>query len=430
VNTISSSGEHLLALINDVLDISKIEAKKAILNMDTFDLHALLNDLKFMFISRIEDRRLYFEMMGIDDVPRYVVSDESKLRQVLVNLLDNAVKFTPHGGITLRVAEKDGNSGQGILRFEIHDTGVGISKDEQDKLFRYFEQTTSGRRSESGTGLGLAISRSYVRMMGGDMTVISKEGSGSIFRFEIMIRKGSASDVKASVTQQRRAIGLEPGQDVPKILVAEDRDESRILLVKLLKTVGIDVQAAANGKEALEIFERWRPDFIWMDMRMPVMDGYEATRRIRAMESETDTARVPIVALTAQALEEEERRILSTGCTHVVKKPFHAQEIFAVIERCLGLIYVYEKEPNQVGDAKNEAQISPAQLTALPAELRRQLHKAVVRLDTQRTHEIIEQVAGYDAHAAAVFKSLADNMQYHHLLACLESKAMPPKECP
>jgi len=316
------------------------------------------------------------------------------------------------------------------LGFEIRDTGVGIAQDELDKLFQYFEQTASGRRAESGTGLGLAISRGYVRMMGGDIIVTSKEGVGSTFRFEIVIRKGSESDIKERAMQQRRVIGLEPDRDVPRILVAEDKDESRTLLVTLLQTVGFEVQAAANGQEAMEIFGQWRPDFVWMDMRMPVMDGYEATRRIRVMELEAGTERVPIVALTAHALEEEREQILDAGCTNVVRKPFHEQEIFAVIAKHLGLTYVYEKERARAEDAKTEAQVSPAQLAALPADLRRQLHKAVVRLDTQRTQELIEQIAGHDAQAAAVFQSLADNMQYHRLLACLENKAMPLKESP
>ena len=426
LGTISSSGEHLLALINDVLDISKIEAKKIALNIATFDLHALLNDLKVMFISRMEAKSLNFEIMGADNVPRYVVSDGNKLRQVLVNLMDNAIKFTQRGAITLRVAQAGERpcpeNGQATLVFEIQDTGVGIAKAEQERLFQYFEQTASGRRTESGTGLGLAICRAYVRMMGGDITVTSKECRGSTFRFDIVTKKGNASDVRESAMQQRCVIGLKPGQTVPRVLVAEDRDESRTLLVKLLQTVGIEVQAAANGKEAVEIFEKWQPDFIWMDMRMPVMDGYEATRRIQDIQLESGTKPVPIVALTAHALEEEQERIMASGCTNVVKKPFHAQEIFAMMGKHLGLTYIYEKELAQEENANIEEQINPARLAALPTNLRRQLHKAVVRLDTRRTQELIELISKHDAHSAAIFRSLADNMQYHRLLACLEKK--------
>ena len=430
LGTISNSGEHLLALINDVLDISKIEAKKSALNIATFDLHALFNDLKIMFISRMEAKRLHFKMIGMDNVPRYVVSDGNKLRQVLVNLIDNAIKFTQHGTITLRVAQPYLKNSQSTLRFEIHDTGVGIAKNEQDRLFHCFEQATSGRRAESGTGLGLAICRTYVRMMGGDITVTSQEGNGSTFYFNIVIKKGNASDVKESTMQQRYVIGLKPTPDIPRVLVAEDRDESRTLLVELLQTVGIEVQAAANGKEAVEIFEKWRPDFIWMDMRMPVMDGYKATRRIRAMELKSTTKHIPIVALTAHALEEEQELIMASGCTNVVKKPFHTQEIFEMMEKHLGLTYVYEKEPAQEKDAKIEVQISPARLATLPADLRQQLHKAVVRLDTRRTQELIKQISGHDTQSAAVFQALADNMQYHRLLACLENKITPLEDSP
>ncbi|WP_459903987.1 histidine kinase dimerization/phospho-acceptor domain-containing protein, partial [Desulfosarcina cetonica] len=429
LGTISSSGEHLLALINDVLDISKIEAKKVTLNMDTFDLHALIDDLEVMFISSMEAKRLTFEMIGVDTVPRYIITDRSKLRQVLVNLLDNAIKFTQNGGITLRVAilkdrsSPDGN--QYCLHFEIQDTGVGIAEAEQEKLFRYFEQTTSGRWTESGTGLGLAISRDYVRMMGGDITVTSKRGEGSIFGFEIVIGKGDASDVKDMDRFQKNVIGIAPNLDPPRILVAEDKDESRILLVKLLQQVGFEVQGAANGLEATELFRRWRPDFIWMDMRMPVMDGYEATRRIRAMQPEADETEVPIVALTAHALKKEREQILASGCTDVVRKPFHAQEIFAVMEKHLGLTYIYEKEPVRMETPTFEAQVSPDQLAALPEDLKQSFCKAVVRLDMQQTQAFIEKIAAMDASTGAAFQSFADNMQYHRILACLENQTGP-----
>ena len=426
LETIGSSGEHLLALINDVLDISKIEAKKVTLNIDTFDLHGLINDLKVMFISSMEARRLHFELIGIDKVPRYVISDRSKLRQVLVNLLDNAIKFTPNGGITLRMERLDAGSSLDDdhcgLRFEVQDTGVGIVKNEQDRLFRYFEQTASGRRTESGSGLGLAISRDYVRMMGGDITVTSKEGEGSLFSFEIVIREGRASDIKDINRFQKSVIGIEHSLHPPRILVAEDKDESRILLVKLLQNVGFEVQGAANGLAATEVFRRWRPDFIWMDIRMPVMDGYEATRRIRAMQLEAGESRIPIVALTAHALKKEREQILASGCTDVVRKPFHAQEIFAVMEKHLGLTYVYEKEPTRMENAEVEAQVSPDQLAALPLDLKRQFYNAVVRLDIEQTQAFIEQLAAYDAQIAAAFQSLADNMQYHRILACLENE--------
>jgi CheY-like chemotaxis protein len=222
----------------------------------------------------------------------------------------------------------------------VADTGVGVAEDELDKVFAYFEQTASGRAKKSGTGLGLALSRDYARMMGGDITVASKEGKGSTFYFNVDISKGRASDIKESIPEQR-VIGLEPGQEIPRVLVAEDTEASRTLLVEVLKEVGLEVQAAVNGKQAVEMFHNWRPHFIWMDVRMPVMDGLEATRRIKQTEAGQST---PIAALTAHALEEEREVILAAGCNDFVRKPYRVEEIFEVMATHLGIRYTYEGE--------------------------------------------------------------------------------------
>jgi CheY-like chemotaxis protein/anti-sigma regulatory factor (Ser/Thr protein kinase) len=281
---------------------------------------------------------LRFEIIGIDAVPRYVATDENKLRQVLVNLLDNAVKFTEHGGVTMRVTAEDGTADRMRLKVEVADTGVGIAEDELDKVFAYFEQTASGRAKKSGTGLGLALSRDYARMMGGDITVASKEGKGSTVYFYLEIREGRASDIKERIPE-RRVIGLEPGQNIPRILVAEDTEISRTLLVEVLKAVGLDVQEAVNGQQAVEMFHKWRPHFIWMDVRMPVMDGLEATRRIKQTEAGQST---PIAALTAHALAEEREVILAAGCDNFVRKPYRVEEIFEIMAAHLGIRYTYE----------------------------------------------------------------------------------------
>ena len=238
LNTISRCGKHLLALINDVLSISRIEAGETTFDITTFDLHTLLRDLENMFDASVDAKGLQFEVIGNEDLPRYIATDESKLRQVLVNLLANAIKFTKQGGITLRVAVEDGTSGGMRLAIEVQDTGTGVAEQEMGKMFHYFEQTESGKKSKRGTGLGLAISRNYVRMLGGDITVTSQEGKGSTFRFQIDIEAGDEAFLKMRAAQQRRVIGLAPGREVPRILVAEDTVESRDLLVKLLQSVG------------------------------------------------------------------------------------------------------------------------------------------------------------------------------------------------
>jgi signal transduction histidine kinase/ActR/RegA family two-component response regulator len=355
LDTINRSGEHLLALINDVLEISKIEAGQTTVERTTFDLHAMLFNLEKMFNSIMDAKGLRFEVIGIDAVPHYVAADENKLRQVLVNLLGNAVKFTEHGGVAMRVAAEDGTDDIVRLKVEVTDTGVGIAEHEMDKVFAYFEQTESGRAKKSGTGLGLALSRDFARMMGGDITVASKEGKGSAFCFNMEIWKGRASDIKEKIPE-RRVIGLEPGQEIPRVLVAEDTETSRTLLAEVLKAAGLDVQEAVNGKQAVEMFHEWRPHFIWMDVRMPVMDGLEATRRIKQTEAGQSTA---IVALTAHALEEEKEAILAAGCDDFVRKPFREQEIFEAMAKHLGLKYVYEYGREKAGPVEPELDTRP-----------------------------------------------------------------------
>jgi signal transduction histidine kinase/ActR/RegA family two-component response regulator len=424
LNTINRSGEHLLALINDVLEISKIEAGKTTFESTAFDLQALLRSLEKMFDSSMDAKGLQFEVIGIDAVPRYAATDENKLRQVLVNLLGNAVKFTEQGSVSVRVAAEDGKAGEMRLKVEVEDTGVGIAVDEMDKVFAYFEQTAGGRAKKSGTGLGLALSRDYARMMGGDITVTSEEGKGSTFYFTIPIREGSASDVKEKIVKPR-VIGPAPGQEIPRILVAEDMEDSRDLLVKILETAGLDVQAAVNGKEAVEMFHQWRPHFIWMDIRMPVMDGLEATRSIK----KTETGKSAIVAaLTAHTLEEEREEILSAGCDDFVRKPFREQDIFEVMAKHLGLKYVYEDRHEEAAPVEPGVEIGPEQLAGLPSDLRGQLYKAAVELDRKQTLAMIEKIRAIDAHIAGGLELLVRNLAFEPLLDLLEKIEQPGQE--
>ncbi len=272
---INRSGEHLLSLINEVLEIAKIESGRVVLIPVNFNIRAMLEDIQKMFWEKTEYKGLHFEMQGIGLLPRFIVADETKLRIVLINLLGNAVKFTNQGQITARFSLMKQLSEELFLHVEVEDTGSGIAANEIDKLFNYFIQTESGRKSQAGTGLGLAISRDYVKMMGGEINVTSQLGEGSTFRFDIKITEGKESDVGV-LSPVRRIKSLTPESKVPRVLIAEDTDESRKLLVTLLQDVGFEIRTAINGKEAVEISAQWKPDFIWMDMRMPVMDGKEA----------------------------------------------------------------------------------------------------------------------------------------------------------
>jgi PAS domain S-box-containing protein len=417
LETINTSSEQLLALINDVLEISRIETKQVSLNVDFFDLHALIADLEGMFHGRIKAKGLQFEIIGTDEVSRYVATDENKLRQVLINLLGNAVKFTEQGGIFMRIdCQSPTANGQRVLRFEVEDTGVGIARDELDKVFRYFEQTESGRKSQRGTGLGMAISRDYARMMGGDVTVESTVGKGSTFRLEIRVREGSEADITQRA-RERRVIGLAPGQTVPRILVAEDLEQSRTLLVRILDAVGFEVREAVNGKRAVEIFHHWKPHLIWMDIRMPIMDGLEATRLIKGTEAGKSTV---IAALTAHALEEEREEILAAGCNDFVRKPYREQEIFEVMARHLGVNYLYEGEEEQTAPIVQGAIWRPERFAALPEDLRVPLRQAVIELDTDRILALIEQISELDASIGSMLHGLAVKLDYERLLSLLE----------
>ncbi|MDD2465772.1 MAG: ATP-binding protein [Desulfobulbus sp.] len=415
LQTINRSGEHLLTLINEVLEISKIEARRITLDPCTFDLPAMLRDLHVMFNMRTNGKGLFFDLDLAPDLPRYVVTDENKFRQILINLLGNAVKFTDRGGIVLRIAAKRHSSEEIRLCVEVEDTGLGIAAEELDKVFQSFEQTTSGRRKQGGTGLGMSISREYARMMGGDVTVTSQVGKGSTFCFESDIQEGKESNLRET-PQPCQVISLAPSQPVPRILVAEDSKENRLLLVKFLEQVGFDVRAVENGAQAVEMSAQWAPQFIWMDIRMPVMDGLEATRRIKATPG---GASVRIVALTASALVEERETVLAAGFDDFVRKPYREADLFRVMAEQLGLAYLYEQEQPQVSE-QAEIVLLPQDLATLPADLRADLLQAVLELDTVRITAVVATIGQQDGVIGSVLKKLADNLEYDRLLALLE----------
>src|SRR5437588_891350 len=295
LGTINRSGEHLLALINDILEMSKIEAGRTTLNLSTFDLPALLKDLEMMFRIRTDEKKLSLSVDMIGDVPQYIVADINKLRQVFINVLGNAVKFTAEGGIAVRVRADLKDENGPFFQVEIEDTGPGISPEEQNKLFRQFEQTKSGQQAGTGTGLGLAISREFIRLMGGTITVNSQVGKGSIFAIHLPLKEGDAQAVQVK-DKPRRVMGLQRGQATCRVLIADDIEDNRQLLAQLLTPVGFEIRLASNGAEAVSAFELWRPHLVLMDFRMPVMDGREAIGRIRAMAGGSEPKMIAVTA--------------------------------------------------------------------------------------------------------------------------------------
>lgn len=335
---INRSGQHLLALINGVLEMSKIDAEKETLQTTTLDLHQFLKDLEQTFQVQFDQKNLHLEFIIYPDVPRYIVTDKVKLQQILINLLGNAYKFTEKGEIVLRIETGEDRGPDLCLLFGVEDTGVGIPEDEIDEIFQPFKQSTSTVNKGEGTGLGLTISQKYAVMMGGAITASSRIGKGSVFQLEIKCKEGEIENLRERINRGR-IIGIARKQSVPKILVAEDVEESRRLLMRLLESVGFEVRGASNGLEAIEVWKTWQPELIWMDMRMPIMDGLEATHHIRSTEEIRSTT---IIALTASSFEEDRKNFLKIGCDDFVRKPYQEEEVFERISHYLGVKYIYE----------------------------------------------------------------------------------------
>jgi PAS domain S-box-containing protein len=430
---INRSGEHLLALINDVLEMSKIEAGRVTLQETSFDLYGLLDTLEEMFRLRAEERGLALSLRRAGDVPQYVVADEGKLRQVLSNLLGNAVKFTQEGAVVLRVRARSPAHpcppGREILHFEVEDTGPGIAPEELEAIFEPFVQAEGGRelvpaQAREGTGLGLSISRQFVRLMGGDLTASSELARGTVFQFDVQVGLASAAESEGT-RPSRRVRGLAPGQHAAdgqpyRLLVVEDKETNRRLLVKLLGSLGFEVQEAANGQEALEAWERWQPHLIWMDMRMPVMDGHEATQQIKATPSGQATV---IIALTATAFEEDREQILLEGCDDFVRKPFRKDEIYDMLAKHLGVRFLYEEAPALVppaGPAEPAVVPSAEALAALPAGWLADLQGATIRADLPLILRLAGQIREVDAALADGLAALARNYEYKKILTLIE----------
>jgi signal transduction histidine kinase/DNA-binding response OmpR family regulator len=441
---ITRSGEHLLGLINDVLEMSKIEAGRVTLNETTFDLRRLLQSVEEMFMLRAEAKRIQLQFELAEDLPRLVRGDEGKLRQVLINLLGNAIKFTDRGGVVLRASWQDDGrwtEDEGLvsvrpssivhrpssLVVEIEDTGEGIAADQLPSLFEPFRQTSSGIKAQEGTGLGLSISRQFVRLMGGDIRVASVAGQGTLFAFDVRLAPAAPAEVAAAPTE-RRVIGIAPdpsnhstgsGQATQReyrMLVVDDKRENRRLLVEWLQAVGFAVREAANGQAAIEIWEAWSPHMIWMDVRMPILDGYAATRRIKASLRGQATV---IIALTASAFEHEHEIVRAAGCDDVVRKPVREATIFAKIAEHLGVRFIYE-DPQPAAVAERAAELRSADLVALPAAWLAELRQAADEVDTALAEAVIERIRARDPALADGLAKLVANYRFDTLQVLIQ----------
>ncbi|NJL23097.1 MAG: response regulator [Leptolyngbyaceae cyanobacterium SM1_3_5] len=423
LDIINNSGQHLLRLINNVLDMSKIEAGQMRLDLSSVDLHRLIDNLTAVFELRTHAKQLAFQVDRAPNLPRYIEADEGKLNQVLMNLLGNAIKFTEIGSVTLRVWAEARQEAGGrrqedrslcplpsalCLHFAIEDTGAGIHPDELDTLFGAFVQARAGRASHQGTGLGLVISRNFVQLMGGEILVESWVDRGSRFCFSIQAPVMQPTEL-AIVTSGQRIVKLAPNQPIYRLLIVEDQAENRQLLMRLLRPVGFAVDVATNGCEAIALWQQQQPHLILMDMQMPVMDGYEATQQIKASSDQPPI----IIAVTGSAFEEDRSAILATGCDDFIRKPFQAEVIYAKLAEYLGVQYLYEAAidielaPAPIAKCSPKGIVS-VDLQVMPTSWIRALNQAASSCSDRQVLQLIAQIPAEHVTLAQALTRLAE----------------------
>ncbi|QKE61899.1 response regulator [Aquipseudomonas campi] len=409
---VNKSGAHLLNLINDVLDMAKIESGQMQLALSAFDLANMVEDVARMLRGRAEEKGLQLQVELAADLPRWISADERKLRQILVNLIGNAIKNTTVGAISVRLSAQP-QDGLIRLMLDVQDSGSGIAQSDLAAIFEPFVQ--GGRQaSRSGTGLGLPITREFVQLMGGTITVESTVGQGSVFHVEVNVEAAVAGAPVTPGELQRGTVHLAAGQRAWRILVADDQPENRNLLDLLLRQAGFQVEQAENGAQAVERFQSWQPDFIWMDWRMPVMDGIEAMRQIRELPG---GRQVKIAAVSASTFQEQRADLIAAGMDDYVRKPYRADEIFDCMARLLGLEYDYSAVESpattlEPGELKER-------LAQLPAELCQALAQALEILESERIEAAIIRVSEVDALLAQHLQRLAEQLDYASMLDAL-----------
>ena len=413
------SGDYLLNLINNILDLSKIEANKTTLNIQAFNLNNLLYDLEEMMNLRAKKSGLSLVFENSSEIPLYICTDEIKLKQVLINLLTNAIKFTQQGTIILRVnclplsnfQQIPKDSSRLILDFSVEDTGVGIAPEELSKIFEAFNQAEAGRDGQEGTGLGLTISRQFVQLMGGEMTVTSELGKGTTFQFQIPVQKGL--ELVQPKIEHQRILALAPGQTQYKILVVDDIEVNRLLLVNILSPLGFQVQEAKNGQEAINLWESWQPHLIWMDLRMPVMDGYTATKHIKAQGGNTI-----ILALTANVRQDDRNVVLNAGCDDFYTKPFDEQTIFDALSKYLGVSYIYAEKP--IVNLDIERVLTTKDFASMPPQWLEKLYNACMIGDFDILGQLIREIPSTASSFAKSLEKLTDEFQSETIIEIIQ----------
>ncbi len=413
---INRSGVHLLNMINNVLDISKIEAGHLDLDIRAFDWLKLLHDISDMIKVRAENKRLDFSLEISPDVPAFIKADSGKLRQVLIALLENALKFTVQGQIILRSdALPLPTVAKSMLKIEVIDSGTGIPVNKLDDLFKPFVQLARADSGLEGAGLGLAMAKSLIELMGGQISAGTVQGVGSTFKIELPVAIADAGQV-ATETQYLSVKDIAPAQPAWRLLIVDDNADNRLLLETMLRQAGFQVDQANNGQEAIDKFVQWQPHLILMDMRMPGMDGYQATAKIRQLPG-GDV--IKIIAVTAGAFQEQLDSIFDAGCNAVIHKPFQAAEVFAALVKYLGVKFIYQDQPDPASSSM--AELTPEMVVKLPLALRQKLNEAALNLDIEETDAVIAQIHNITPEIANALQELVKHYQFDQIIHLTET---------
>ena len=421
IEIISRSGEHLLTLINNVLEMSKIEAGRIALNETVFDLYRLLDNLRLMLKLKANSKGLALIFEHTATVPRYIRSDEGKLNQILINLLSNAIKFTQSGHVTLRIDAAPAASDSAFyLIFEVEDTGIGIAATDLASIFEAFGQTEAGVKAKEGTGLGLAISQRFAHLMGGHISVISTPHRGSSFTLTIQVEPTAPPMDSNWGTTPATIVGIAPEQANLRMMIVDDDPINRKLLAKLLSALKFEVKEAANGLEAIAVWQEWQPHLIWMDMQMPEMDGIEATKQIKTSSTHHPTI---IVALTASVFEEQRQKILAAGCDDFIRKPFKKEEILSCIAKYLRVDFLYENNSftleYKTSLVKPENQFLPGHShlgTLMPSEWLKQVHCAAAQGSDEMLSALIQQIPTDHPYLIKTLTQLMTDFQFEQIM--------------
>lgn len=408
--TICRSGKHLLTVINSILDMSNINAGKLALSEVDFDLYALLDDLSVVSKSNADIKGIEFKLSYTNTVPQYVYGDQSKLQQVLTNLLNNAVKYTQEGNVSLEVSSLEENLESIKLRFKVSDTGIGINERNLTRIFKPFIQS-GDRESLGGAGLGLSISKKIVELMGGDIKVASEVGNGSQFSVDLSLLKSTVEHlVKHSRTSE--VIGLESSGPVPSILIVDDIAINRDLLVRYLKPLGFPVIEANNGQQAIEVFKSQSPKIVLIDVVMPEMDGIEATRKIRGLPGGDQAI---IIAVTASAMESEIESIKQAGADDIHRKPVNLDVLLKLITQHTGMTLVYPDKIAINSESNAQLELLEKKFSELPSEIKIEMQHALKVGQLARLRELVIPLQQLDPEIGSAFETMIDNYQLKEL---------------